>query len=307
RLTPITSLRVGDQVRAFDAVTGTASAQTVQATWVHQDTDLLEVTLRTSPTAPPTTGADPTTGARQPQQQAAVARHGSQAPPSPLATTTTRAGTAASTALKTTSPPSTTPTRDETIRTTANHPWLTADRGWAQAGSLTLGERVVRADGSTAVVVAVRDVAGTAPMWDLTVSRLHDFAVGTGQYVVHNCGGGRAAPSSPPQTPQGTTPDFVVTPKGDVIAVPDGTQYTDVVNNQGNTTGYGYVGGSGGKGMSAATDGVRIMDPTPPRGGSPGYPDGYVRYQNAGRQAINPYTGQTIANNDPVWGHMRLS
>ncbi len=45
----------------------------------------------------------------------------------------------------------------------------------------------MRADGSTAVVVAVRDVAGTAPMWDLTVSRLHDFAVGTGAYVVHNC------------------------------------------------------------------------------------------------------------------------
>ncbi|MBF6589716.1 MAG: hypothetical protein IVW57_04190 [Ktedonobacterales bacterium] len=110
----------------------------------------------------------------------AVASHGSQAPPPPKIVSPT-----------TTTPTPTTraSTRDETIRTTANHPWLTADRGWAQAGSLTLGERVVRADGGAAVVVALRSVAGTAPMWDLTVSTLHDFAVGVGQYVVHNCGG----------------------------------------------------------------------------------------------------------------------
>ncbi len=55
-----------------------------------------------------------------------------------------------------------------------------------------MGERVVRADGSAATVVAVRDVAGTAPMYDLTVSRLHDFAVGVGAYVVHNCSLGRS-------------------------------------------------------------------------------------------------------------------
>ncbi len=107
----------------------------------------------------------------------AVASHGSQAPPPPP--TATRASTrTASTRAS---------TRDETIRTTANHPWLTADRGWAQAGSLRLGERVVRADGSAATVVALRDVAGTAPMYDLTVANLHDFAVGSGQFVVHNC------------------------------------------------------------------------------------------------------------------------
>ncbi|MBF6590831.1 MAG: hypothetical protein IVW57_09925, partial [Ktedonobacterales bacterium] len=57
------------------------------------------------------------------------------------------------------------------------------------AGSLTLGERVRRVDGGTATVVGLRAVAGTAPRWDLTVSALHDFAVGTGAYVVHNCGG----------------------------------------------------------------------------------------------------------------------
>lgn len=40
---------------------------------------------------------------------------------------------------------------DETIHTTANHPWLSADRGWIVAGKLWLGEQVLRADGSTDV------------------------------------------------------------------------------------------------------------------------------------------------------------
>ncbi|MBF6590141.1 MAG: hypothetical protein IVW57_06355 [Ktedonobacterales bacterium] len=73
----------------------------------------------------------PATTTSTPPKTAQVAA-ASQAPP-PTATTAR--------------PATPTRTRDETIRTTANHPWLTADRGWAQAGSLTLGERVVRADG----------------------------------------------------------------------------------------------------------------------------------------------------------------
>jgi hypothetical protein len=36
---------------------------------------------------------------------------------------------------------------------------------------------VRRADGTTATVAAVRAVPGAAPMWDLTVDGLHDFAV----------------------------------------------------------------------------------------------------------------------------------
>jgi hypothetical protein len=41
------------------------------------------------------------------------------------------------------------PPADETIRTTNNHPWLTADRGWMLAGDLRVGEHVVRLDGTT--------------------------------------------------------------------------------------------------------------------------------------------------------------
>ena len=45
------------------------------------------------------------------------------------------------------------------------------------------------------------------------------------------------------------------------------------------------------------------MDPTPPKGPSPGYPNGYVNYSNAAGQSVNPYTGKTIGKADPWW-HM---
>ena len=54
----------------------------------------------------------------------AVRAHGSQAPPS-----------------------------NETIHTTANHPWLTADRGWVLAGDLRVGEAVVTLDGKTSLLL----------------------------------------------------------------------------------------------------------------------------------------------------------
>lgn len=73
--------------------------------------------------------------------------------------------------------------------TTANHPWLTADHGWLPAGFLHVGEPVRRADGGIATVVAIQVVPGVAAMWDLSVANVHTFAVGAGEYVVHNnCG-----------------------------------------------------------------------------------------------------------------------
>ncbi len=56
------------------------------------------------------------------------------------------------------------------------------------AGKLRVGEPVQEADGATAIVVRLHVVPGAASMWDLTVSTVHDFAVGAGAFVVHNCG-----------------------------------------------------------------------------------------------------------------------
>lgn len=58
------------------------------------------------------------------------------------------------------------------------------------AGKLHSGEPVREADGARAIVERVRVIPGAASMWDLTVSNVHDFAVGDSAFVVHNCGGG---------------------------------------------------------------------------------------------------------------------
>ena len=52
-------------------------------------------------------------------------------------------------------PPSASKSYDETIQTTTNHPWLSADHGWILASFLRLGEPVQRVDGSIAVQVAI--------------------------------------------------------------------------------------------------------------------------------------------------------
>jgi RHS repeat-associated protein len=100
---------------------------------------------------------------------------------------------------------------------------------------------------------------------------------------------------------------IVVSPGGDAIPVPNGASGpVPVVNNAGNTTGFGYTGGSGGNGLSDNTTGVRVMDPTPARGASPGYPNGHVSYGNSSGQTVNGQTGQTVPRSDPS-AHVPLS
>jgi RHS repeat-associated protein len=102
-------------------------------------------------------------------------------------------------------------------------------------------------------------------------------------------------------------PGFVVSRGGDVIPVPEGASGPNpVVNPQGKTTGFSYTEGSGGPGLDPRVSDVRVMDPTAPRGNSPGYPDGYVTYQNASGQGVDPQTGRTVPNSDPS-RHIPLS
>lgn len=56
-----------------------------------------------------------------------------------------------------------------------------------------------------------------------------------------------------------------------------------------------------GNGLNPRVSSVRVMNPTLPKGPSPGYPNGYVNYMNKGGQAVNPYTGQTVPKNSPWW------
>jgi hypothetical protein len=120
----------------------------VQQVFLNHDSDLIDVTLAIHPS-----------GTRTRPQQVAVRSHGSHAPPVGM----------------------------ETVHTTQKHPWLTT-RGWLVAGQLRLGDQVQLLDGATATVVGLKVLAGAAFMYDLTVSAVHTFAVGDGQFVVHNCG-----------------------------------------------------------------------------------------------------------------------
>ncbi len=93
-------------------------------------------------------------------------------------------------------------------------------------------------------------------------------------------------------------PNFIVTPNGTAIPVPEGASGpTPVTNPGGRQTGVAYTGGSGGQNGKVST--VRIMEPTPPRGNSPGYPNGYVKYENSASpkpQGVDPVTGRTLSN-----------
>ena len=98
------------------------------------------------------------------------------------------------------------------------------------------------------------------------------------------------------------TPDFAATENGDVIPLPAGSRGPVPVRSRtsGQTTGSAYVEGSGGGSLDPAVSDVRIMGPTPARGGSPGYPDGYVTYGRSTGQTVNPRTGRTVSRGDPA-------
>jgi len=103
--------------------------------------------------------------------------------------------------------------------------------------------------------------------------------------------GGSAAGSG------GEPPAFIVSPGGDVIAVPEGAGGPTPTANG---LGFQYTGGHGGLGLSPKVTGVRVM------AAIPRYPNGYVVYMNANGQTVHPYTGRTVARGDPL-AHLELS
>ena len=168
---PIARLRVGDHVTSYDPTTGKATTQTITHVYLNHDSDRLDVTLAlpasSNATHSPTTAQDAATARTQ---RGLVMSHGRRGPPDATATTASNASAAS----------------DETIHTTAHHPWLTADRGWVEAGQLHAGEPVRLLDGATATVAGLHAVPGAGPMWDLSLDATHTFAVGASRAVVHN-------------------------------------------------------------------------------------------------------------------------
>ena len=73
----------------------------------------------------------------------------------------------------------------ELIETTPWHDFYT-DEGWQDAGELVTGNLVLSLDGDYGVVDSIRTTDAIQWMYDITVEDVHTFAVGTGQWVVHN-------------------------------------------------------------------------------------------------------------------------
>lgn len=91
--------------------------------------------------------------------------------------------------------------------------------------------------------------------------------------------------------------DFIVTPGGKAIPIPDGaTGPSATVNPNGKTVGFEFTGGSGGKGMDRKVDGVRVMDANQHQGSR-------AVYMNSNRQTVDPASGKTVSNSDQKAHH----
>jgi hypothetical protein len=73
----------------------------------------------------------------------------------------------------------------EEIETTPWHLFYT-DEGWQEAEDLSIGELVFSLDGDYGVIEAILIEERTQTMYDLTVDEVHTFAVGVGDWLVHN-------------------------------------------------------------------------------------------------------------------------
>ncbi len=88
---------------------------------------------------------------------------------------------------------------------------------------------------------------------------------------------------------------FVVTPKGEAIAIPKGAIGPSSPQKG---SGMSYQGGAGGNGLDSRVSGVRIMDANSNQGKR-------VNYMNKNGQTVDPSTGKTISNSDKR-GHLPL-
>ena len=73
------------------------------------------------------------------------------------------------------------------VETTPNHRFYTIEHGWIAASALRPGDHILRQSGSTAAVEGFTVTFKPTTTYDLTVADVHDFFVGSGQVLAHNC------------------------------------------------------------------------------------------------------------------------
>lgn len=113
---------------------------------------------------------------------------------------------------------------------------------------------------------------------------------------------GQAVTTTAETTSPLNRPSFIVDGQGTAFPVPKGASGpTPVASGKG----VQFTGGAGGTNGQVTT--MRIMDAVPAKGNAPAYPNGYIKYENAQGQGVNPYTGRTgskAATHFPIegWG-----
>lgn len=75
----------------------------------------------------------------------------------------------------------------ETISITPKHLFYTP-HGWVEAALLSIGETVIKADGSVGIVQAAQVVPLRQLVYNLTVAEAHTYFIGHGHWLVHNGG-----------------------------------------------------------------------------------------------------------------------
>ena len=83
------------------------------------------------------------------------------------------------------------------IKTSDDHPWWVAGKGWVETKDLAAGMAVVTQDGRGMTIASAQATNTHAPVHNLTIEDFHTFFVGKECVLVHNCGGKKPANLSP--------------------------------------------------------------------------------------------------------------
>ena len=75
------------------------------------------------------------------------------------------------------------------IKCTSNHKWLTENRGWVEAGKLTIDDDLVSPKEVRMKIKSIRQIEDNQNYYDITVPDTHNFMLENGS-IVHNCGTG---------------------------------------------------------------------------------------------------------------------
>jgi hypothetical protein len=104
-------------------------------------------------------------------------------------------------------------TGDDVVLTTPDHLFARADGSWVQASRLQVGERLVSAGLSSAVVVTgtVTTQVPATDVYNLTVEKTHTYAVSSRRLLVHNvnCWSSGPRPAEPSRNDRTTLADLL--------------------------------------------------------------------------------------------------